>query len=117
MAGSGFLVDAIDDIKTAITAVGLVPVTDPRNARPLSAFIEAPRFSSFNNNIADITIIVRVLAPPPGNDDALQYLMTKVDAMMGSDLAISAGEPSTAIIGEQQLPAYDLTINLSTRRA
>lgn len=116
MAGTGFLVDAIADVKTAITAAGLVPVTDPRNARPLTAFIEAPRFDSFNNNISDISIIVRVLAPPPGNDDALQYLMTKVDAMMQTGLAVTNGEPSQAIIGEQQLPAYDLTIRISTRR-
>ena len=40
MAASGILVDAVNAIKTALTALGLKPVTDPRNARPMSVFIE-----------------------------------------------------------------------------
>jgi len=29
---------------------------------------------------------------------------------------VTAGTPSIALIGEQQLPAYDLTVRLATRR-
>ena len=31
-------------------------------------------------------------------------------------VAVTAGTPSIALIGEQQLPAYDLTVRLATRR-
>lgn len=116
MAGSGLFVESVDAVKTALAGLGLTVVTDPRNARPLSAFVEAPTFDTFSRDVSDISITVRLLAPPPGNDDALQWLLTKCDAIINSSLAVTAGQPSTAIIGEQQLPAYDLTIRVSTRR-
>ena len=116
MAGTGIFVESVNAVKTALTGLGIPTVTDPRNARPLTAFIEAPTFDMFAGDVSDISITVRLLAPPPGNDDALQWLLTKCDAITNSSLAVTAGQPSTAIIGEQQLPAYDLTIRVSTRR-
>ena len=40
MAATGILAEAVTATKTALTALGLKPVTDPRNARPLSVMIE-----------------------------------------------------------------------------
>ena len=116
MAASGIFISTVAEIKTTLTGLGLKPVTDPRNARPLTVFVELPTFDGFNNNIADITCVLRVLGPPPGNQDASDYILTICDTIHGSSLAVVSGAPSIALIGEQQLPAYDLTIRLSTRR-
>jgi len=116
MAASGILVDAVNAIKTALTALGLKPVTDPRNARPMSVFIELPVMTSWTYNVGDFRIPVRVLAAPPGNQDSGDYLMTTVDTIMNSPIAIVDGRPSLASYGEQMLPCYDMTVAVAVRR-
>lgn len=117
MAASGIFAQAVNDTANRITALGLIPVTDPRNARPMTIFVELPTFSSFTSNVGDITITLRVLAAPPGNSDAGDYLMTTIDTLMAdAGLAIIEGRPSTAVIGTQELPAYDLIVRVAVRR-
>jgi hypothetical protein len=41
---AGIFTDAINHVAASLTALGLKPVTDPRNARPLTVFIELPSF-------------------------------------------------------------------------
>lgn len=116
MAASGMFAEAITAVANVIIARGYVPVTDPRNARPLTVFIELPTFDAFTYNVGDITITIRVLAPPPGNQDSGDYLLTAIDALMNSSLAITGGQPTIAQIGSQELPAYDLTVRISSKR-
>jgi hypothetical protein len=113
---AGIFTDTIDAVSATITALGLVPVTDPRNARPLTVFIELPTFSAFNNQTADITIDLRVLGAPPGNQDTTDYILGVVDQLMDSSLAVISGRPTIAQIGSAELPAYDLTIRIGTSR-
>ena len=113
---AGLFTETIDAVSATITALGLVPVTDPRNARPLTVFIELPTFTSFNNQTADITIDLRVLGAPPGNQDATNYILGVVDQLMNSTLAVVSGRPTIAQIGSAELPAYDLTIRIGTSR-
>jgi hypothetical protein len=113
---AGIFTDTISAVSATITALGLVPVTDPRNARPLTVFVELPTFSSFNNQTADITIDLRVLGAPPGNSDTTQYILGVVDQLMNSSLAVISGRPTIAQIGSAELPAYDLTIRIGTSR-
>ena len=115
---SGVLADSITHVTTIINGLGYKVVTDPRNARPLSLFVELPTFTTFAHDVVDVTIVVRVLAPPPGNQDASDYIITIVDALQDAfDGAIIDGRPTVALIGEQQLPAYDLTVRLGTHRS
>jgi hypothetical protein len=113
---SGIFTDTIDTVSASLTALGLKPVTDPRNARPLTVFVELPTFTCFNNQIADITVDLRVLGAPPGNQDASDYILGVVDTIMNSPLAVISGNPSIAQIGSQELPAYDLTIRIASKR-
>jgi hypothetical protein len=113
---SGIFTDTIDTVSASLTALGLKPVTDSRNARPLTVFVELPTFTCFNNQIADITIDLRVLGAPPGNQDASDYILGVVDTIMNSPLAVISGNPSIAQIGSQELPAYDLTIRIASKR-
>jgi hypothetical protein len=113
---SGIFTDTIDTVSASLTALGLKPVTDSRNARPLTVFVELPTFTCFNNQIADITVDLRVLGAPPGNSDATTYILGVVDTIMNSPLAVISGNPSIAQIGSQELPAYDLTIRIASKR-
>lgn len=113
---SGILYEAVAGVKTSLTALGLAPVTDPRNARPLSVFIELPTVTAFNYNVGDITLRLRVLAPPPGNQDAGDYLMTITDQILDSPIAITDMSPGMVSVGGQDLPTYDLTVRLAVKR-
>lgn len=114
---SGVFIQSIAAVKTRLTNLGLTAVTDPRNARPLTCFVELPTFTNFTGNVSDVTIIIRVLGAPPGNQDATDWILTQVDAIC-ADLGIAAvaGQPTTAVIGSQELPAYDITVRISTLR-
>jgi len=116
MAADGIFYDAVTQIKDTITALGLVAVTDPRNARPLTCLIEMPTYTQFTNQVADISVVVHVLAGPPSNQDSGDYLMTTLDILMDSELAITGGSPTLVVIGSQELPAYDITIRIGARR-
>jgi len=116
MPATGIFADSITKIKNTITALGLVAVTDPRNARPMTCLIEMPTYTQFTNQVADISVVVHILATPPGNQDSGDYLMTTLDILMDSELAITGGSPTLVVIGAQELPAYDVTIRIGVQR-
>lgn len=113
-SANGIFRDSISAVSTVITGLGLVPVTDPRNARPLTVFLELPTWDSFTRHVADVTMRLRILGAPPGNQDVADYLLKKAWTIMNSSLAVVSGAPSVAIIGTQELPCYDLTIRLAS---
>jgi hypothetical protein len=116
MPASGILVDAVNAVKTQLTALSLVPITDPRNARPMSVLIELPTVTAFTYNVGNIDLRLRVLAPPPGNQDAGDYLMTIADQIMNSPIAVTDLRPGLVSVGGQDLPSYDLTVAVAVRR-
>jgi hypothetical protein len=116
MPATGIFIEAVNTVKASLTALGLKPVTDPRNARPLSCMIELPSFDAFTYNVGDIRLVVRVLASPSGSQDTGDYLMTTVDQIMNSPIAVTDGRPSVANYGGQDLPCYDLTVAVAVRR-
>ncbi len=77
MAATGILWDAVNATKTALVALnlGYEVVTDPRNARPMTLFLELPTVEAFTYNVGDITLRIRVCAPPPGNQDASDCIL------------------------------------------
>jgi len=116
MAATGILAAAYENVCTRLADAGMVVVKDPRNARPMSVFVELPTAPPFNSNIVDVTIVCRILAGGPGDRDAADYLLSQADVIHENVEGITDIRPSTAIIGEQQIPAYDLTVRVSTRR-
>ena len=116
MSSSGILYEAVTACKTQLTALGLVPITDPRNARPLSVLIELPTVTAFTYNVGNIDLRLRVLAPPPGNQDAGDYLMQIADQIMNSPIAVTDLRPGLVPVGGQDLPSYDLTVAVAVRR-
>ena len=116
MAATGILSEARSAIAATLSALGLAVVLDPRNIRPRSVLIEAPTFTSFTYNVGDIRVRARILAAPPGNQDATDWLISQVDTIMASDIAVTSGSPGYATYGGQEIPTYDLTIAVAVRR-
>lgn len=116
MSSSGILYEAVNTVKLSLTALGLVPVTDPRNVRPLSVMIQLPTSDNFNYNVGDITLTLNICAPPPGNQDAGDYLMQIADQIMNSSMAITDMRPGMLSVGGQDLPTYDLTVRIAVKR-
>ena len=116
MTPSGIFAQAVETVATSLTDLGFKAVTDPRNARPLSIMVELPTFDAFTYNVGDIRLTCRVLGAPSGNSDTGNYLLTTVDAIMDSEIAVLDGRPSIANYGGQDLPCYDLTVAVAVRR-
>ena len=116
MAATGILAEARSAIVATLTGLGLAAVTDPRNIRPRSVLVEAPTFTSFTYNVGDLRFSLRIVAAPPGNQDAEDYLITTADQIMNSALAVTDGRPTLTDIGGQTLPSYDLTVAVAVRR-
>ena len=117
MTATGIFADAQATVVASLTALGLKVVTDIRNARPITVLVEPPTFTCFNSNIADIEIGLKILAAPPGNQDAVDYLITTADTIMNSGISLIRGIPGLIQIGEQQIPTYDLTVRVATQRS
>lgn len=117
MTASGIFADAQSTLVASLTALGLKVVTDVRNARPITVLIEPPTFTCFNSNIADIEIGIKILAAPPGNQDAADYLITTADTIMNSSISLIRGIPGVMLIGGQEVPTYDLTVRVGTQRS
>lgn len=113
---SGIFIEARNSVQTTVEALGYKVVTDARNLRPMTVLMNPPTFDCFNLNIADITFELSILAAPPANQDALDWLLTQCDTIMDSALAITQGRPGSINIGGQDLPCYDLTVRVSARR-
>lgn len=117
MPASGIFADSRTAIVNALTALGVVSVTDPRNARPLTVLINPPTFDAFTYNVGDIRFELLIVAAPPGNQDAEDYLITTADTIMASTtLAVTGGRPVSVTVGDQQIPAYSLTVAIAARR-
>ena len=113
---SSILLDAVNAVVDELTTLGLKAVTDPRNIRPNSVFVDLPTATNLTYNVGDIRIMLRICAPPPGNSDAANYLMTVADRIMDSPIAVIDMRPGMVSIGGQDLPSYDLTVAIAVRR-
>ena len=116
MAATGILGTAVTTVKNSLTALGLQVVTDPRNLRPFSVFVELPTVTAFNYNVGDISIVLHICAPPPGNQDSGDYCMTVADQILNSPIAITDLRPGFVSTGGQDLPTYDLTARVAVQR-
>lgn len=116
MSATGLLADARAKLVTSLTNLGLAVVTDPRNARPMSVLVEPPTYTCFNSNVADIRFTISILAAPPGNQDAEDYLITTADTITNSSISVLDGRPTLRSVGTQDIPAYDLTVAIGGQR-
>lgn len=119
MAGTGLINEALDDLANAIGNINGVPIVrDPRNITPGCVLIGAPTGSAFNNNnIVALDIPLTVISSGPGNQDALDQLLTIVALLLAKNIGVTDFRPSNVDIGGVFAPAYDLTVRMQAQNA
>lgn len=109
---------SIDNLTTSLSQIlNLQVVNDPRNLVPPCAFVDAPSFIAFNNNIVKMSFPVRLITLGPGNLDAQRSLLNMMAKVLTANLGITDGRPTVAIIGGAEYPAYDVTVNMQAQTA
>lgn len=116
MAGTGLINEALDDLATTLATISGVPaVRDPRNITPGCVLIGAPSFTAWNYNIVEMTVPCTVLSSGPGNQDALDQLLSIVALVMAKNVAVVDGRPTTVTIGGVDAPAYEMTVKMQAQ--
>lgn len=109
------LLDAMDHVTNELVNAGLNVVTDPRNVTPPCVLIDPPAIRAIKGTIITADVRITVLAPPPGNRDAMLRLLTDADTVVQAAEVID-GSPGTYTIGTTDLPAYSLTARITLIR-
>jgi hypothetical protein len=118
MAGTGLINEALDDLQTTLATISGVPaVRDVRNITPGCVLIGAPSFTAWNYNIVHLEVPVIVISSGPGNQDALDQLLSIVASVLGKNVAVTDGRPSSVQIGGVEAPAYELTVKMQAQTA
>ena len=118
MAGTGLINDALEDLRaTLATLTGIPVVRDVRNITPGCVLIGAPTGTAFNYNIVELEVPVIVISSGPGNQDALDQLLSIVASVLGKNVAVTVFSPSSVQIGGVEAPAYELTVKMQAQTA
>jgi hypothetical protein len=111
----GLLNDAYDELLGQLVDLGLPATNDPRNLRPPAVIVDPPTIANINGQIVRLTFPVVVVSPPPGNLDAVRAALDMADVIVEHTNALD-GDPQIYTIGQTDLPAYRLTVQLTVRR-
>lgn len=100
-----------EEIAERLTAAGLTEVTlDPRGQAPM-VLVDAPSSVTRTNAGAtwDVTVPVRVIHPPPGNTEALTWLL---DQLASALLAVGGDDARTTTydLSDKAHPAYTFDV-------
>jgi hypothetical protein len=89
-------------------------VTDPRNIQSACAFINAPSFTTplLRNKRIQLTFPIQLIVPSPFNLDAQRKLLNMTAQLLGANVAITEGRPSSIEIGGALYPCYELIVNM-----
>jgi hypothetical protein len=105
----------LDTLSSTLAEVSdLQVVTDPRNLVPPCVLIGAPSFTAFNYNAVRITYPLQIVTLGPSNLDAMRSLLNMCALILGKNVAVTDGSPTTLEIGGVMLPAYNLTVEMRT---
>lgn len=115
MAGTGTYNDSLGVLATRLTAVSGLPVTrDPRNITPGCVLISAPTVEFFNGQIGHMRVPLLIISSGPGNQDALDQLLTIVGQIAALNVGATVASPMSVNIGGTEAPAYEMTVNLAS---
>jgi hypothetical protein len=107
--------EAYDALVTQLAGLGLQVTHDPRNLRPPAVIVDPPSIADINGQIFRLTFPVVCVAPPPANLDAVRAALDMADLVLENVTTLD-GEPQIYTIGQTDLPAYRLTVQLTIRR-
>lgn len=106
---------AIDTLGASIAAAGLRVTANPQDVNPPCAVIEAPNFTAFNYNIAELDFPVRVVGLGPANLATLRSVLANCATLLNANIAVTSGTPVSYEVGGQQFAAYDLTVKMKVQ--
>jgi hypothetical protein len=118
MPGTGLFNEGLDDLAATLATIsGMRVVRDPRNISPGCILIGAPTFTAFNYNIAQMSVPVQIISSGPGNQDALDQLLTLASQLLTKNVAVTEGRPTSLDIGGTIVPGYDLMVEMQVQTA
>jgi len=109
------IADAIAELVTDLEAANLPVVSDPRNLRPPAILVDAPSIRALSLNVLELTVPVVIVAPPPGNADAMAALVAMMDTVFALPIECTnmVANPGVYSIAGQELPPYSVQITLT----
>lgn len=114
---AGLFTDAYGIIIDTFSDAGLPVIDDVRNLRPPSVIVDPPSFTAISSDLVAFEFPVSVVMPPPGNRDALIAALTLVDQIVELDsVLVLSGQSGVYATGGQELPSYQLTVQITVRR-
>lgn len=103
--------------QTLITGGVSNVILDARNIQAPCVLIDAPTFTGVSGSLWRFDYQVLVIAPPPGNADALKAMLGVVDQIAGL-VPTSQGQPGVfSMPGGSDLPCYRLTCPTTYQRS
>ena len=119
MAGTGLINEALDDLQTTLATITGVPaVRDVRNITPGCVLIGAASGEAFNNNnivVLDVPLVA--ISSGPGNQDAIDQLLSIVALILAKNIGVTSFRPTTINIGGVEAPAYEMTMRMQAQTA
>lgn len=109
------LADGWTYVLAELATAGVNPVADPRNIQPPCTIVDLPTLRIMSGNLVQLDFPCTVIGPPPGNKDTADVLVAWADLILQA-LPSSTGTPSTYSVGQNELPAYTITVNLTMQR-
>jgi hypothetical protein len=109
------IADAIAGLVAELAAANLPVVSDPRNVRPPAVLVDAPSVRALSLSVLEITVPCVIVAPPPGNADAMTALVTMMDTVFALPIECTSmtATPGVYTIAGQELPSYSVVITLT----
>lgn len=110
------LLDAWQYVVDQLADAGITAIVDPRNIQPPCVMVEPPIITTVQSGtLVQLDFPITVIAPPPGNRDAIVGMLQTVDTIIGA-VNITGGSPGSYIAGTTDLPSYNLTSTIQIRR-
>lgn len=111
----GLLTEALDYLLEQMSDDGIPVVADVRNVQPPCVLVDPPSIIAQSGSLVQADFPVTVLAPPPGNMDAVYRLLDVADRIIATQV-VTGGTAGTYTVGQNDLPSYQLTVRLQLRR-
>ena len=109
------LQDARVELAGKVAAEGLRVVTDPRDVNPPCVLIGPPATIVRRAGCGlEAAVPVLIIAPPPGNEDALVWQLDTLEVLYSVLPAVTDAAATVVAVAGADAPAYELTARIVT---
>ena len=97
------------------TITGLRVVDDPKFINPPCVFVDAPSFTAYNFNIAEMDVPVQIIGVVPADLNGLRAILANVAKVLAHNVAVTDGQPALFSTGGQDFAAYNMTVKMKVQ--